>query len=107
MTMVWRLGATNPRLHMPRLHAFIRGRVQGVFFRASIVEQALALDIAGFVRNRHDGAVEVVAEGTADALATLRSYCEQGPPGALVRVVDVIDEQESGEFRGLGFRPDA
>lgn len=92
---------------MPRLHAFIRGRVQGVFFRASIVEQARALDVAGFVRNRHDGAVEVVAEGQADALAMLRRYCEQGPPSAIVSQLDVIDEPESGEFEGFGVRPEA
>jgi len=92
---------------MPRLHAFIRGRVQGVFFRASIVEQAQALDVTGFVRNRHDGSVEVVAEGTAHALASLRSYCKKGPPGAVVLGVDVIDERESGEFDGFGYRPDA
>jgi acylphosphatase len=104
--MVWPLGVTNPRLPMPRLHAFIRGRVQGVFFRASIIEQARALDIAGFVRNRHDGAVEVVAEGAADALATLRQYCKKGPPGAIVREFDVIDEAESGEFNGFGVRPE-
>jgi acylphosphatase len=91
---------------MPRLHAFIRGRVQGVFFRASIIEQARALDVAGFVRNRHDGAVEVVAEGAAEALATLRQYCKKGPPGAIVREFDVVDEPESGEFNGFGVRPE-
>jgi len=92
---------------MPRLHAIIRGRVQGVFFRASVVEEARALGVAGFVRNRLDGAVEVVAEGATVALAALRRYCAKGPPGALVREVEVTDAPESGEFREFCAWPDA
>jgi len=105
--MVWPRGPANPRLAMPRIHAFIRGRVQGVFFRASILEQARELGLIGWVRNRRDGAVELVAEGDALALDALRRYCKTGPSGAVVRDLEVNDERETGEFEDFGLRPEA
>ena len=98
------LGPTNPRVAMPRIHAYVRGQVQGVFFRASLVEQARSLGLTGWVRNRADGSVEVVAEGPAEGLAALADYCRQGPPGAIVRAVEVTDEPENGEFAGFSVR---
>ena len=92
---------------MARLHALIRGRVQGVFFRASVVEHARDAGIVGWVRNRFDGAVEVVAEGPIEALARLRDYCGKGPPGAFVGAVELIDEPETGEFDSFGVRSEA
>jgi acylphosphatase len=92
---------------MPRLHAIICGRVQGVFFRASIIEQARSLGLQGWVRNRLDGSVEVVAEGDAAAIDALRSYCKKGPPGAIVRDFEVIDEPETGEFESFDVRMEA
>lgn len=92
---------------MARLHALIRGRVQGVFFRASVVERARAADVVGWVRNRFDGAVEVVAEGPDEALRSLRDYCRKGPPGAHVRELELIDEPETGEFDAFDVRSEA
>ena len=89
---------------MGRLHAIIRGRVQGVFFRASIVERARALGLVGWVRNRHDGSVECVAEGEGERLLALRVYCASGPQGAYVERVDLIEEMESGEFTSFDVR---
>ena len=89
---------------MARLHAIIRGRVQGVFFRASVAERARALDLVGWVRNRYDGSVECVAEGDGERLLALRAYCESGPPGAYVERVDLIEERESGTFTSFDVR---
>jgi len=86
---------------MPRHHIFIRGRVQGVFFRASIIERARPAGLTGWVRNRFDGAVEAVIEGPPDALDDLRAYCKKGPPGAIVRELEVIEESETGEFESF------
>jgi len=89
---------------MGRLHAIIRGSVQGVFFRASIVERARELGLVGWVRNRYDGSVECVAEGDAQRLLALRAYCESGPPGAHVERVETIDEPETGGFTSFVVR---
>jgi acylphosphatase len=89
---------------MPRLHIMIRGRVQGVFFRASACQEAERLGLYGWVRNRYDGAVEIVAEGKAASLARLRAWASVGPPGAFVEDVEEIAEPETGEFHGFGVR---
>lgn len=68
----------------------VRGKVQGVFFRASTRDHALALGLVGSVRNLADGSVEVTAVGTGNALAELERWLWQGPPAA--RVVDVVRE---------------
>lgn len=83
---------------MPRLHLIVRGRVQGVGFRAALYDFALTAGVKGWVSNRRDGAVECVAEGPPDALAELRTFCTLGPPGAGVTAVDEITETETGEF---------
>ena len=89
---------------MGRLHAIIRGRVQGVFFRASVLDSARSLGLVGWVRNRYDGSVECVAEGDGERLLALRSFCETGPPGAFVEHIDFIDEPETGEFTSFDVR---
>lgn len=104
--MVWRIVRANPRFPMPRIHVLIHGRVQGVFFRASVVERALALGLTGWVRNRRDDSVECVAEGERPALDALLAYCRTGPPGAVVDEVSVRDERETGEFDSFGYRSD-
>lgn len=68
----------------------VKGRVQGVFFRAATREQARRLGLTGFVRNLRNGDVEVVACGNRDQLRKLASWLWQGPPSA--RVIDVISE---------------
>ena len=60
----------------------VGGRVQGVFFRASAREQAQRLGLTGYVRNRPDGRVEVLACGSVEALARLRDWLRTGPPQA-------------------------
>jgi acylphosphatase len=87
-----------------RLHLIVRGRVQGVFFRATAQEEAERLGLVGWVRNRLDGAVEIVAEGDASALARLRSWAHDGPSGAYVESVEEIVETVTGEFHRFHVR---
>jgi acylphosphatase len=75
-------------------HVVVRGRVQGVGYRAWTEETALRLGLEGFVRNRRDGAVEAVFSGTDDAVAEMIAACRSGPPGAAVGAVDVTDGEE-------------
>lgn len=72
-----------------RLHLAIRGRVQGVCYRISCREQARALGLGGWVRNRADGGVEAEVEGPMAAVQRLVAWCRQGPPGA--RVDEVVE----------------
>jgi len=92
---------------VPRIHLIIHGRVQGIFFRGSALERARELALTGWVRNRLDGSVEVLAEGDAPALAQMQAWCEKGPRGAVVRNIDTIDEPATGEFNSFGVRGEA
>lgn len=73
-----------------QLHVVVRGRVQGVGFRWFVRETARALGAAGWVRNRADGGVEVVADGSAEVLRTLRQRLREGPVGASVDEVEEL-----------------
>jgi len=74
-----------------RLHVLVRGRVQGVGFRWFVREAGRELGLAGWVRNRPDGTVEVAAEGSAAMLARLREELRTGPPGAVVASIDELE----------------
>lgn len=69
----------------------IHGRVQGVYYRASTVQQAERLGVHGWVRNRADGSVEVLVQGTPDAVQALIDWAHQGPARAQVERVDVSE----------------
>ncbi|HEV2865409.1 MAG TPA: acylphosphatase [Allosphingosinicella sp.] len=73
----------------------VHGSVQGVFYRAWTVETARALGLSGWVRNRRDGSVEIVAAGPEEALARLVEACRRGPPSAQVERIDVEDTDEA------------
>ncbi len=83
------------------MHVEVTGRVQGVFYRASCVERARALELTGWVRNALDGRVEAEFEGPADRVQAMIEWCRHGPSGA--RVDDVLVREEpptgDGEFR--------
>ncbi|MGH8157185.1 MAG: acylphosphatase [Rhodanobacter sp.] len=85
---------------MPTARFIVSGRVQGVFYRASTREQALALGLAGHARNLPDGRVEVLASGPADALVALEHWLRRGPPAARVEAVGREDLPEQG-LRGF------
>ena len=85
------------------LQAVVRGRVQGVFFRAFVEEHARELGLTGYVRNLPDGrSLEVVAEGPSDRLEELASYLRVGPPSA--RVDQVVTEWSGHTGAHTGFR---
>jgi acylphosphatase len=69
----------------------VRGRVQGVGFRWFVEREAHMLGIAGWVRNNHDGSVEVLAQGTRDQLSGLHSRLRAGPRAARVDEVEVSE----------------
>jgi len=71
----------------------VRGRVQGVGFRWFVEREAHLLGVAGWVRNNHDGSVEVLAQGTRDQLAGLHSRLREGPRAARVDAVEVSDAE--------------
>ncbi len=79
-----------------RRRVVVRGRVQGVWFRASVRERARELGVAGWVANRGDGAVEAVLEGREEAVERLVRFCRSGPPGALVDSVEVAEAPPVG-----------
>jgi acylphosphatase len=70
-------------------HVVVRGRVQGVGYRAWVEECALRLDLEGWVRNRRDGTVEAVFSGAENAVTEIIEACRRGPRGAAVEAVDV------------------
>jgi acylphosphatase len=90
---------------MQRVHLHITGKVQGVYFRASTLEQAQILTgVTGWVRNCADGAVAVVAEGTKEALDALVAWCQHGPRAARVDACDVSWRAATGEFSAFTIR---
>ena len=87
-----------------RLHAVVRGRVQGVSFRYYAVTAAQRLGLTGWVANQWDGSVETVAEGTREALDGYLSFLHQGSPAAMVESVDAKYHPPTGEFTSFGVR---
>jgi acylphosphatase len=84
-----------------QLHAkvVISGRVQGVWFRGTTVEMARPLGLTGYVRNRPDGRVEAVFEGSESSVRRAVSWCHRGPRSASVESVDVTWGEPTGEYR--------
>lgn len=72
-------------------HLMITGVVQGVGYRAAFERQAVALNLRGWVRNRHDGSVEAEVDGEDGALSAIVNWAHQGPPAARVDSVTVLD----------------
>lgn len=87
-----------------RLHALIEGTVHGVGFRAFVQEQAILSGLTGWVRNRWDGSVEVVAEGEKPALEKLLTALYRGPRAAYVTGVSPEWQSVTGEFKSFSVR---
>jgi acylphosphatase len=82
----------------------IHGRVQGVFFRGSMCDEARRAGVGGWVRNCRDGTVEAVVEGPRPAVERLIAWAHLGPAGALVTDVEIEWQPPSGEFVDFGIR---
>ena len=92
--------ASPPR----RVRLVISGRVQGVGYRASAQEAAEGLGLRGWVRNLRSGQVELAAEGPADTVEALVSWCRRGPAGGHVSAVELHEEAPGGEPPGFRVR---
>ena len=93
---------TNQELQ--RLHAIVEGRVQGVGFRYFTQERAVFLGLTGWVRNRWNGTVELVAEGPKADLETLLRAIQRGPRAGTTQNVKVDWLETAGEFRSFQIR---
>jgi acylphosphatase len=83
---------------LKRIQMVVRGRVQGVFFRASAQREARQLGLTGWVKNRPDGSVEIVAEGEEDQVKDLLAWAQNGPTTARVDKVETKWRSYTGEF---------
>jgi acylphosphatase len=86
---------------MIRKRVVVYGRVQGVFFRDTARRMAQSRGLGGWVRNAPEGTVEAVFEGEVEAVDSMVRWCAEGPRGAVVKQVEVTDEEPEGltEFR--------
>lgn len=86
----------------------VEGRVQGVGFREACIGQARSLQLAGWVRNRLDGSVEALLQGSPDALTRMQAWLERGPPAARVlRMQATPQALPSPRLAGFERRPTA
>ena len=86
-------------------HLTISGRVQGVGYRMTMVDEARRLGVSGWVRNRRDGTVEAVVDGDPGAVGAIIAWAQRGPRGAVV--TDVAVGETDGTFRGFDSLPTA
>ncbi|MBI3271489.1 MAG: acylphosphatase [Planctomycetes bacterium] len=84
-----------------RAHVWIRGRVQGVFFRVHTRDEARRLGLAGWVRNLPDGRVEAAFEGPREKVEAAVAWCRHGPPTCDVMGVEVAWEPPTGAEKGF------
>ena len=87
--------------HTITRHLRISGRVQGVYYRASMTEEATRLGLQGWVRNRKDGSVEALAQGPASAVQALIDWAHQGPRLARVEGVLVTAVEDGERYSGF------
>ena len=83
----------------------VRGRVQGVGFRFSVVDVAREHGVVGWVRNRRDMSVEAWLQGDASAVQRVADWCRKGPPGARVTDVGVTDAAVDASLSDFAQRP--
>jgi len=87
-----------------RVHMFVSGRVQGVFYRKHIQERARSLHITGWVKNTIDDRVEIVAEGEKEKIKQLLKECKEGSSLAKVQHIEVEYKNFTGEFSDFKVR---
>lgn len=87
-----------------RVHLYISGRVQGVYYRKNAKQEAIKLDLKGWVKNLPDRRVEAVAEGKEEQIEDFVRWCWKGPPLAIVRSVEIHREPVTGFFETFEVR---
>jgi len=87
-----------------RVHIFVSGLVQRVFFRANTVETARKLGITGWVRNSPNGQVEAIFEGDRENIQKMIEWAKKGPPSAKVDGIKVDWQEYKGEFNNFEIR---
>jgi len=88
-----------------RAHVIISGRVQGVYYRAKAREQAIAMELTGWIKNTPDGKVEGIFEGEQEDVIKMIDWCRQGPPRASVSDLEIEWEEPRGDFSGFIIAP--
>ena len=91
-------------MQQARAHLLIRGRVQGVCYRAFTRDIASQLELSGWVRNLDNGSVEALFEGSKDDIEQAIAHCHKGPPGAGVEDIGVMWEDYKGDLQGFQIR---
>lgn len=91
----------NPVRNPVRVHLFVSGRVQGVFFRTETQRKAKKFGVSGFVSNLPDGRVEAILEGEKEKVEKVIKWAKRGPFFARVEKFDVSWEEYRGEFEGF------
>lgn len=86
-------------------HLRITGKVQGVWYRAWFADQAKALGLDGWVRNRADGSVEAVVQGPSEMIDTIIARAQEGSPASRVKDVIVTDDVPAETLEGFEKRP--
>jgi len=85
-------------MNKARVHIFISGKVQGVFFRQALKVISIKNSVYGSVRNLDDGRVEAILEGNNDNVNTVIEWCHNGPANSRVESVEVKNEEYTGSF---------
>ena len=87
-----------------RVHVFVTGRVQGVFFRQATKVIAIKNNVTGWVRNLDDGRVEILIEGENKSVDSVIEWCNYGPANSRVDNIEVTNEDYSGNFESFEVR---
>ena len=87
-----------------RVRIVVTGRVQGVGYRAAAQNVAVELGVMGWVANRDDGTVELLAQGAAPKIAEFIAWCQQGPRLARVDAIEIDERPVGSEFSGFTIR---
>ena len=87
-----------------RIHIFVTGRVQGVFFRQSTKVMAIKNNVKGWVRNLNDGRVEIIGEGKIQDIDNLAHWCKTGPANSRVDEFELSEENITDEFEKFEVR---
>ena len=89
---------------LKRIHIFVTGRVQGVFFRQSTRVMAIKNNVNGWVSNLDDGRVEIIAEGEKQNIDNFVIWCKTGPANSRVDEFELLNENFTGKFENFEVR---